>query len=70
MLGIPTREQTTRQSTYNWVVLSEAWAGGNKWYTDSDVAYDTVSFDNFARGSVLKQSWWQHVLISRNGSST
>lgn len=47
------REQTTRQSTYNWVVLSEAWAGGNKWYTDSDVAYDTVSFDNFARGGVL-----------------
>ncbi len=47
------REQTTRQSTYNWGVLSEAWAGGNIWYEDSTVPYEEVSFDNFARGGVL-----------------
>jgi len=47
------REQTTRQSTYNWGVLSEAWAGGNNWFADTDVPYDTVSFDNFARGGTL-----------------
>lgn len=47
------REQTTRQSTYNWGVLSEAWAGGNIWYSDTDVPYDEVSFNDFARGGVL-----------------
>jgi TonB-dependent receptor len=47
------REQTTRQSSYQWGVLSEAWAGGNTWYSDTDVPYDEVSFDNFARGDVL-----------------
>lgn len=47
------REQTTRQSDYNWGVLSEAWAGGNIWYSDTDVPYDSVSFDNFARGGIL-----------------
>lgn len=47
------REQTTKQSTYNWGVLSEAWADHNIWYSDTDVPYDEVSFDNFARGSVL-----------------
>ncbi|MDT0604375.1 TonB-dependent receptor [Thalassotalea castellviae] len=47
------REQTTRQSDYNWGVLSEAWAGGNIWYSDTDVPHETVSFDNFARGGVL-----------------
>lgn len=47
------REQTTRQSTYNWGVLSEAWADHNIWYSDTDVPYEEVSFDNFARGGVL-----------------
>ncbi|WP_445776005.1 TonB-dependent receptor [Shewanella sp.] len=47
------REQTTRQSVYNWGVLSEAWAGGNIWYSDTDVPYDQINFDNFARGGVL-----------------
>lgn len=47
------RDQTTRQSTYNWGVLSEAWAGGNIWYADVDVPYDEVSFDDFARGGML-----------------
>lgn len=47
------REQITRQSTYNWGVLSEAWAGGNIWYSDTDVPHDTVSFDDFARGGIL-----------------
>ncbi|MEI6893036.1 MAG: TonB-dependent receptor [Colwellia sp.] len=47
------REQTTKQSDYNWGVLSEAWAGGNNWYADTDVPYDEVSFNHFARGGVL-----------------
>lgn len=47
------REQTTRQSAWNWQVLSEGWAGGNIWYSDTDVPYDEVSFDDFARGGVL-----------------
>lgn len=47
------REQTTRQSTYNWGVLSEAWAGGNIWFSDTDVPHDVVSFDNFAGGGIL-----------------
>lgn len=47
------RQQTTRQSAWNWAVLSEGWAGGNVWYEDVDVPYDEVSFDNFARGGVL-----------------
>jgi len=47
------REQTTRQSTYNWGVLSEGWAGGNTWFSDTDVPYDEVSFDNLGRGKVL-----------------
>jgi TonB-dependent receptor len=47
------RDQTTRQSTYNWGVLSEAWAGGNIWFADTDVPYETVSFDNFVDNGVL-----------------
>ncbi len=47
------REQTTRQSTYNWGPLSEAWAGGNVWFADTDVPYDQVSFEDFSRGGVL-----------------
>jgi TonB-dependent receptor len=49
------REQTTRQSDYNWGLLSEAWSGnGNAWYSDNpDIPVEAVSFDNFARGGVL-----------------
>jgi TonB-dependent receptor len=49
------REQTTRQSTYNWGLLSEAWSGnGNAWYADNpEIPVENVSFDNFARGGVL-----------------
>lgn len=59
------REQITRQSTYNWGWLSEAWSGGgNAWFDAQDGElgdnltnnYEQISFDNFARGSVLKES--------------
>ncbi len=54
------RDQITRESDYNWGVLSEAWAGGSA-YMDSDAAaaaglqdsYDTVSFAGFSNGDVL-----------------
>lgn len=47
------REQTTKQSDYNWGVLSEAWAGGNKWYSDAEgVPYETIDFSNHARGGL------------------
>lgn len=47
------REQTTKQSNWNWTVLSEAWADHNIWYSDVSVPYDEVSFDGFARGGIL-----------------
>ncbi|MDO6576321.1 TonB-dependent receptor [Alteromonas stellipolaris] len=56
------RQQTTRQSTFNWGWLSEAWAGnGNAWFdAQGDELgaglgdlYEAVSFDDFARGGVL-----------------
>jgi len=47
------RKQLTKQSTYNWGVLSEAWAGGNKWFSDTDVPSEAVDFSNFVRGGVL-----------------
>lgn len=56
------RQQTTRQSTYNWGWLSEAWAGnGNAWFdaegvelgADLNGLYEEVTFDDFARGGVL-----------------
>jgi TonB-dependent receptor len=55
------REQITRQSTYNWKVLSEAWAGGNAWFdaegdelgASLNNQYEKISFDDFARGGVL-----------------
>jgi TonB-dependent receptor len=48
------REQTTRQSTYNWGPLSEGWtSGGNVWFADSDMPYEQVSFEDFSRGGVL-----------------
>jgi len=63
-IGIRTakREQVTRQSTYNWGWLSEAWAGnGNAWFdaqgdelgASLSDAYDQITFDDFARGGVL-----------------
>lgn len=57
-----TREQITRQSTYNWGWLSEAWAGnGNAWFDASGDElgasladdYEQITFDDFARGGVL-----------------
>ncbi|MBB1330049.1 TonB-dependent receptor [Pseudoalteromonas sp. SR43-7] len=56
------REQTTRQSTFNWGWLSEAWAGnGSAWFdaqgdelgASLGDSYEEVTFDNFARGGVL-----------------
>jgi len=47
------REQTTRQSLFNWGVLSESFAGGNIYYADTDVPYEEVSFENFSRNSSL-----------------
>jgi TonB-dependent receptor len=56
------RDQTTRQSTYNWGWLSEAWAGnGNAWFdAEGDELgaslanrYEQFTFDDFARGGVL-----------------
>ncbi|MBT0584981.1 TonB-dependent receptor [Alteromonas sp. SM 2104] len=49
------RDQTTRQSTYNWGVLSEAWTGVT-WFDSelgSQVPQEIVSFDNFGRGGIL-----------------
>ncbi|SES65842.1 TonB-dependent receptor [Thalassotalea agarivorans] len=55
MVGVrhSSREQTTRQSTYNWGNLSEGWtANGPRWYDQNTVPYDVVSFDNLARGQL------------------
>ena len=59
------REQTTRQSTYSWGLLSEAWsAGGNAWYSDNeDVPHEEVAFDNFARGGVLNAEGGNNFLF-------
>lgn len=54
------RDQTTRQSDYNWGNVSEAWTGGvpggNAWLDTaeaSSIPYDAVTFDDFGRGGVL-----------------
>ncbi|MBF7073853.1 TonB-dependent receptor [Glaciecola sp. MH2013] len=51
------RDQTTRESTYNWGNLTEAWAaGGIGWFDDpevADLAYEEISFDNFGKGGIL-----------------
>lgn len=54
------RDQTTRQSDYNWGNVSEAWTGavpgGNAWLDTpeaSSIPYDTVTLDDFGRGGVL-----------------
>ncbi len=47
------RDQTTRQSTYNWGNISEAW-NGIAWVDTVDPSLnEEVSFDNFSRGGVL-----------------
>lgn len=54
------RDQTTRQSDYNWGNVSEAWTGavpgGNAWLDVAEhasIPYDTVTLDDFGRGGVL-----------------
>jgi TonB-dependent receptor len=48
------REQITRQSTYNWKVISERWTGTQAWFDEQDEsAYEQVSFDNFGREDAL-----------------
>ncbi|MGL1955742.1 MAG: TonB-dependent receptor [Colwellia sp.] len=61
------RQQTTRQSMWNWVVLSEGWAGAPIWYADTDVPYEEVSFDNFARGGVLSSEGGNNFLFPSTG---
>jgi TonB-dependent receptor len=58
------REQITRESDYNWGLLSEAWSGGGAAWYDADKtaasglqdAYDVVSLDDFSRGDALNTS--------------
>ena len=61
------RDQTTRESTYNWGNVSEAWAaGGSAWFDDpraEGVPTDIVNFDNFARGGVLSIQGGNNVLF-------
>lgn len=47
------RQQTTRQSAWNWGVLSEGWAGAPIYYGETDIPYDEVSFNNFARSDAF-----------------
>jgi TonB-dependent receptor len=52
------REQTSRESTYNWGNLSVPWSGDTStmfWFDDerSDLATEIVSFENFGRGGLL-----------------
>lgn len=48
------QKQTTRQSTYNWGNISEAWtANGPAYYDETSIAHEEISFDNFSRGEVL-----------------
>lgn len=47
------RDQTTRQSTYNWGNISEAW-NGIAWVDTVDPSLnEVVTLDNFSRGDVL-----------------
>lgn len=47
------RDQTTRQSTYNWGNISEAWNGIAWVDTVDDSLNEVVTLDNFSRGGVL-----------------
>lgn len=75
------RDQTTRQTIYNWGHLSEAWAGGgNDWFDSPAAAHlvgdiQTVNWDGFARGGVLNIAGGNNVLfpsldLARNYGST
>lgn len=57
------RQQTTRQSMWNWAVLSEGWAGGPIYYDETNMPYDNVSFDNFARGGVVSTEGGNNFLF-------
>jgi len=57
------RQQTTRQSTWNWGVLSEGWAGGPVYYDETNMPSDNVNFDNFARGGVLSTEGGNNFLF-------
>ncbi|MDP7592931.1 MAG: TonB-dependent receptor [Litorilituus sp.] len=57
------RQQTTRQSMWNWGVLSEGWAGGPIYFDKTNMPYDNVSFDNFARGGVLNTEGGNNFLF-------
>lgn len=52
------REQTNRQSKYNWGYLSEAWTGGGSmWLDEQDemkLPTDIDTLDNFGRGGILR----------------
>uniref|UniRef100_UPI003B5C06DC TonB-dependent receptor n=1 Tax=Shewanella gaetbuli TaxID=220752 RepID=UPI003B5C06DC len=52
------REQTNRQSRYNWGYLSEAWTGdGSIWLDDpaaQNIPTEIETFDNFGRGSQFR----------------
>lgn len=60
------REQTTRESIFNWGNISAPWAaGGLKWFSDVDAPglTENVSFDNFARGGVLNIEGGSDILF-------
>ncbi|MDO6719729.1 TonB-dependent receptor [Psychrosphaera sp. 1_MG-2023] len=73
------REQITRQSTYNWGWLSEAWAGnGSAWFdaegdelgASLNNQYEQISFDNFARGGVLNSAGEEAFLFPKVSLAT
>lgn len=52
------REQTSRESTYNWGNLSVPWSGDTStmyWFDDerTDLPTESISFENFGRGGIL-----------------
>ncbi len=63
------RDQTTRQSIYNWGVLTEAWSGGGNAWFDSAAAssltdhIDTVDWSDFYGGGVLNIAGGNQLLF-------
>ncbi|MFC3121411.1 TonB-dependent receptor [Agaribacter flavus] len=63
------RDQTTRESTFNWGNLTTPWSGDtstNFWFDDERTGAletEVVSFDNFARGGVLNIEGGQNLLF-------
>lgn len=63
------RDQTTRQSIYNWGFLSEAWSGGGNAWFDGDAAASlagqvaTVDWSDFHGGGVLNVSGGNQLLF-------